>query len=296
MPTMQAPIPPTLLPIPHPPPAPPPEDSVEKPPRPPNAWIIFRREMSRRWPPELRINQSKMSSQVKVLWVALTPDERAVWDRLAEEAKAEHKLKYPNYKYCPMKKEEKLRLQQVKKQAQLEKKLAKRAASKGASSSRAAATGPVPVAKSARQSPYYIPALAQTHAYHPGGPSPAMSYVSLPDEEDEAPLTPSTANVAPSVPSSPFPATALVAPATTLPFPIAGTVQLPEAECTDAQLQEDVSNIFTFANVEVEASVEYNNDIDVSWTHFGDEASVDSYEWPTPVASSSNIVRSFKFA
>jgi hypothetical protein len=69
----------------------------EKIPRPPNAFILFRADMSREYP-------KKGSREYGLMWRNASPSVRARYERLAAEKKKEHEIKYPDYKYCPVRK------------------------------------------------------------------------------------------------------------------------------------------------------------------------------------------------
>ncbi|KAH9485275.1 Glycine-rich RNA-binding protein 4, mitochondrial [Psilocybe cubensis] len=81
-----------------------------QPPRPANAWILYRRWKVKQLPPpapgEPRRNQSDMSTFLAVCWRTEKQEIRDHFDRLADEAKAAHKARYPNYRYQPKKKDE----------------------------------------------------------------------------------------------------------------------------------------------------------------------------------------------
>ncbi|KAI0371096.1 HMG-box, partial [Pilatotrama ljubarskyi] len=83
---------------------------TDKPPRPPNAWILYRTDRLKRLredndgPPR---KQADISKLLGVLW-AQEPDEvKRQYEKAAEIAKAKHAEKYPGYKYQPTSKEEK---------------------------------------------------------------------------------------------------------------------------------------------------------------------------------------------
>lgn len=101
----------TPYPLPRlPPPLPPVTDPNIQPPRPPNSWILYRAWKLKQLPPpgpgEGRRNQSDVSTMLSTLWRNESTEIREYFERLADEAKAEHKLRYPNYRYQPKKKED----------------------------------------------------------------------------------------------------------------------------------------------------------------------------------------------
>ncbi|EGN99801.1 hypothetical protein SERLA73DRAFT_18452, partial [Serpula lacrymans var. lacrymans S7.3] len=79
-------------------------------PRPPNAWILYRSDKLRSLPPakkgESRI-QGHVSKIVSYMWNNESEQVRSEYERRADARKAQHQLMYPNYKFQPMKKEEK---------------------------------------------------------------------------------------------------------------------------------------------------------------------------------------------
>ncbi|KAL0580335.1 serine/threonine protein kinase [Marasmius crinis-equi] len=99
------------------------ERSADKVKRPPNAWILFRSDIARSFAqqeelhPELpRRTQAQISKEISSLWNTLDPVRKAEYERRAEAKKHEHTLLYPDYRFQPMKKEEKERQKQLKKQ------------------------------------------------------------------------------------------------------------------------------------------------------------------------------------
>lgn len=96
-----------------------------KPPRPRNAWIIFRTDQLKlRQPapgarPQLQAHASK---DIAKIWKNLSPEVRAEYERRAAEEKAEHERRYPNYKYKPRSKADKEREREEKKAEKLRKK------------------------------------------------------------------------------------------------------------------------------------------------------------------------------
>ncbi|KIM45142.1 hypothetical protein M413DRAFT_47178, partial [Hebeloma cylindrosporum] len=84
-----------------------------KAPGPPNSWILYRAHALKNMPPvqpgEPRRNQGDVSQLVARMWREAPDTVRAEFERLAEEAKALHKIQFPNYRYQPRKKEDKER-------------------------------------------------------------------------------------------------------------------------------------------------------------------------------------------
>ncbi|KAF8894944.1 high mobility group box domain-containing protein, partial [Gymnopilus junonius] len=80
-------------------------------PRPPNSWILYRAHALKNLPPpgpgEGRRSQSEVSALVSNMWRHESESTKSHFERLAEEAKAQHKIQFPDYRYQPKKKEEK---------------------------------------------------------------------------------------------------------------------------------------------------------------------------------------------
>ena len=132
-------IPPSLTPTPSPPtPVPPSSFSLPqhllmsgvaknkagagaKTPRPPNAWIIYRSDKLQKLPPpplgQPKPTQAEVSKIIAAQWRAESEDVRAIYDQRAETAKAEHARMYPDYRFAPMKKADKDRIREEKRQA-----------------------------------------------------------------------------------------------------------------------------------------------------------------------------------
>ncbi|KAG5929559.1 hypothetical protein E4U42_005483 [Claviceps africana] len=84
------------------------EDTASHIPRPRNSWILYRQFKSR----ELRkdhsgITASELSTMISSLWKNETDEEKAFWQRMAQEEDRLHKEKYPGYKYTTKKNTEK---------------------------------------------------------------------------------------------------------------------------------------------------------------------------------------------
>ncbi|KAH7335942.1 high mobility group box domain-containing protein, partial [Rhizoctonia solani] len=80
-------------------------------PRPPNAWILYRsdklKELATNQPPGPRKPQAEISKIISQLWQSEGPETKGMYEARAEEKKAEHAALYPDYKFAPMKKEDK---------------------------------------------------------------------------------------------------------------------------------------------------------------------------------------------
>lgn len=96
--------------------------AIKGPPRPPNAWILYRsdklKELEQKAPAgKPRRPQAAISKEISVLWKAESKEVKARYEYLSDLKKAEHQAKYPGYRFQPVKKEEKERLKlEAKKQ------------------------------------------------------------------------------------------------------------------------------------------------------------------------------------
>ncbi|KAI0628673.1 hypothetical protein C8Q77DRAFT_1220828 [Trametes polyzona] len=72
-------------------------------PRPPNAFILFRSSFIRAQhiPGEIEGNHSALSKIIGKCWKALPREERKVWEAKAVVALAEHRKKYPDWRFKP---------------------------------------------------------------------------------------------------------------------------------------------------------------------------------------------------
>ncbi|KAG8732639.1 hypothetical protein FRC11_011908, partial [Ceratobasidium sp. 423] len=91
-----------------------------QPPRPPNAWILYRsdklKELATNQPPGPRKPQAEISKIISQMWQAEGPETKGMYEARAEEKKAEHAALYPDYKFAPMKKEDKAMLRKAQRQ------------------------------------------------------------------------------------------------------------------------------------------------------------------------------------
>lgn len=76
--------------------------STEKIPRPPNAWILFRKEKSK----QLReanpsLSAGQVSTEASAQWQAMSDEEKGFYHKMAQEAAEQHKIQYPGYRYKP---------------------------------------------------------------------------------------------------------------------------------------------------------------------------------------------------
>ncbi|TDL25321.1 hypothetical protein BD410DRAFT_744069 [Rickenella mellea] len=84
-------------------------------PRPPNAFMLFRADFVRQKhvPGSIETNHGSLSKIIGNCWRSLPLEERNVWEQRARVAKAEHKLRYPEYRFRPVHNKEKKRKAQA---------------------------------------------------------------------------------------------------------------------------------------------------------------------------------------
>ncbi|KAI0261884.1 hypothetical protein BC834DRAFT_972451 [Gloeopeniophorella convolvens] len=72
-------------------------------PRPPNAFILFRSSFikSERVPGNIEGNHSTLSKIIGIVWKTLPPEEREQWEKRAVQAQAEHRARYPDWRFRP---------------------------------------------------------------------------------------------------------------------------------------------------------------------------------------------------
>lgn len=211
-----------------------------KAPRPPNSWILYRAHALKNMPPvqpgEPRRNQGDVSQLVARMWREAPDTVRAEFERLAEEAKALHKIQFPNYRYQPRKKEDKERVKEMAKQQKESQRQAKRTRRVG----QTPALSPSPAIS--RPAPYYVPNMR----YGPGGPTPPLSAASSPAGDDVAsprlrflsaePQVVASSTSSPLVSPVVLPTTKIEPPAIQLPFPLS-----PPTPSTDTTLDNQPS-------------------------------------------------------
>ncbi|KIK09377.1 hypothetical protein K443DRAFT_1017 [Laccaria amethystina LaAM-08-1] len=171
-----------------------PPTSVVHAPRPPNAWIIYRSEKTKLitsgasgQPPPA---QGVVSKMISTMWKAEPPETRAIYERRADEKKAEHQKQYPGYRFQPKKKEEKEAARVKRKQEKDNERLAKRTRP----AARVTSGSVVPVTITNAAPVLYAPhtlypqvdssqSQQQVYAqYGPFGTSPPLSIASSPNE------------------------------------------------------------------------------------------------------------------
>ena len=84
-------------------------DRKVQPPRPPNAWILYRSHQFKQIrATNERISQSTVSKLISDMWRNETEDVKRHFEQEAEKKKAQHQALYPDYRFCPKRKENKL--------------------------------------------------------------------------------------------------------------------------------------------------------------------------------------------
>lgn len=101
-----------------------------QPPRPPNAWILYRSDKLQELPPpplgHPKPTQAEVSKIISAQWRNEMEEVRALYEQRAEMAKAEHARLYPNYRFAPMKRAEKDRIREEKRQAKEQERVGRR--------------------------------------------------------------------------------------------------------------------------------------------------------------------------
>lgn len=92
-----------------------------QPPRPPNAWILYRSDKLQELPPppvgQSKLTQAQVSKIIAAEWKKEPEEVRNFYEQRAEKAKAEHARLYPNYRFAPMKKVDRDRIREERRQA-----------------------------------------------------------------------------------------------------------------------------------------------------------------------------------
>ena len=217
-----------------------------KPPRPPNAWILYRRDQLRRLP-RGQMTQADVSQLISKIWREAPEHVHAEYERMAEEEKAEHKRLFPDYRYRPMKKEDKERMKEAKKKSkelERQERNPRRRIHKAANMS----------SPSTASVPQITPSLVDPHLrYGPGGPTPPLSVASSPSDTSSSPVPPgiNIPNVAPvsTFPVAPHLTSAALTPIVQLSYP-----SIPEQSLAMPQPIHHVSQWQLSQNDEVQAS------------------------------------------
>lgn len=181
-----------------------------QPPRPPNAWILYRSfKFSEIRQGNERLSQAAVSKLISSMWKNETEHVRRHFERLAEDKKAEHQQLYPDYRFAPQRKEDKMREKEERKQSRRAKKSKARDATPPDADADADAhtttnaTIPAPPPTIYTPQPYFLPVYQpdlglpspnmaynlQVACYGPDGPSPPISAAPspVPYESSESP-------------------------------------------------------------------------------------------------------------
>lgn len=146
------------------------------------------------------------------MWKAESPHVRAEYERRADLKKAEHHAMYPQYRFQPVKKEEKERLREVKKQ---EKERRKEAQRRG----RVNPPPPPPPPPASHVPRHYAPSIVldplapyyqAEQRYGPSGPTPPISAANSPSGSSSSEITQSRveeSSASPQTNASPYPQT-----------------------------------------------------------------------------------------
>ncbi|KAH0827332.1 hypothetical protein J3R83DRAFT_3960 [Lanmaoa asiatica] len=158
-----------------------------QPPRPPNAWILYRSfKFAMIKQTSERLSQANVSKRISDMWKNEAEDVKRHFERMAEDKKAEHQQLYPDYRFAPQKREEKTRKGDRKMKS---KKSKAREATPVDAVLDAVPTMPAPPLMPYMPQPYFVPGyhpnmvLPHPYSMHylpearygPGGPSPPIS-------------------------------------------------------------------------------------------------------------------------
>lgn len=182
-----------------------------QPPRPPNAWILYRSDKLRQLPPAKGRAQADVSKTISAMWKNETDTVRLFYERMADARKAEHQRLYPDYRFQPVKREDKAKMREQQKVAR-ERARAERRSKRGATSTQSvqSAPQPPPVAPTSAPVPtppvvyatpygmppgyammqmsyYMTPFISNEARFGPAGPSPPLSAASSPQETTASP-------------------------------------------------------------------------------------------------------------
>ena len=208
-----------------------PLDPNDKPPRPPNAWILYRSDKMKelRAPPGApKKPQSEISKTIAEMWRNESDEMRRYYEHLSEIKKAEHQAEFPGYRFQPIKREEKERIRAEKQALKETERALKKARGRGAR--RPAGEGPLPLfTTEARLLPGQVSNVASS-ASDPmmAGPS-SQPPAAGPSSEPSSHLTPSTdaTSTTRSHTPSPYPPPPTNAAVPQIVAPKPGVVQRP---------------------------------------------------------------------
>lgn len=176
----------------------------DQPPRPPNAWILYRSDRVREMPPplpgQLR-TQADVSKAISEQWRNESEATRAEYERRAEMKKAEHHAQYPDYRFQPKSKEQKER-------QRLEKKQEKERQPKISRARTAAPTVAQITSTSSQLHPHRTsdPSYYAEARFGAAGPSPPLSAAASPSDNNSClELQGDELHIPPSNHASPYP-------------------------------------------------------------------------------------------
>ena len=185
-------------------------------PRPPNAWIIYRTDRLNEWkesrsPYDPPVKQADISRMIALRWKHESGPMKLEYEKRAAIAKAEHKKKYPNYKYNPMSKQAKAKMRaeerEEKKRVREEAKAAKAAERKVSNGSRGRSSPRTPSGSNVKLETYEQvpkPLRVRDPIRRGCGPSPPLDYdPPTPSSVSSTPLLSSSSSG--SIRSSPLP-------------------------------------------------------------------------------------------
>lgn len=146
--------------------------------RPPNAWILYRRDKVKLL---AHYQQASASAIIARWWAEESPEIKSSYEQRAEIMKAEHALLYPDWQFRPQKREDK---QRIREQRKLQREEARKANRRQRYSSPRAQTPYLPT-----QLPFPVIPNGQEQ-FGPQGPSPPISAASSPEPCPEPALHP----------------------------------------------------------------------------------------------------------
>jgi len=227
------------------------QQDPERPPRPPNSWILYRSHMARERTDLEGRAQSEISAIISKAWRDAPPDVKLHFEMLAEAKKVEHQARYPHYRFNPVKKSDKVKA--VKKARAANDAIKKAQAVDGSRSVSPSSKRKVRNSKTRSPSPhknYPTPSLADRH-FATYAPAPAPFFpinddVPSPHLEDATSLPPSPSLLAQiNLPDAPAPVPMIPAPLLNGTIPINSALGLfihePAPPTTSQWTPEDVT-------------------------------------------------------
>ncbi|KAK3833989.1 MAG: hypothetical protein J3R72DRAFT_514716, partial [Linnemannia gamsii] len=146
---------------------------TKKVPRPPNSFIIYRREHSSNYS---KITAAELSKILGEQWANEPPERKAYYAKLAKAAEKEHAIKYPEYKFTPAKRGTGRRAKTIR--AAVSAALKSAPATTGSPKSRAYKPSPLSALAPTPLSPSSSPRLTSSHMTMPSRHS-SQGYVTL---------------------------------------------------------------------------------------------------------------------